>query len=190
MKSIIKLGLILLLISTIAAIFLALTYNVTIDQIIFQRNAINENARKEVLADAEEFKPLNEDELNTIIITNPNIQEVYMGYKGDILVGYAIKSIGQGYGGPVEVITGIDFEGTIKGVRVGNHLETPGLGANAQNPSFYLQYNGKKTDAGINVVKNNPQENEIQALSGATITSRAVTNGVNYATEAFNMISK
>lgn len=189
MKSIVKLGLILLLICAIAAIALGLTYELTIDQIIFQRNAISEQARKEVLSNAEEFKPLDENIFNEISSADPTIQEIYLGYKGTEVVGYAIKSAGQGYGGNVEVITGIDVQGMITGVRIGNHLETPGLGANAQNPSFYEQYDGKSTETEIKVVKNNPQDNEIEALSGATITSDAVTDAVNSSAAAFDIIN-
>ncbi|MFZ5965942.1 MAG: RnfABCDGE type electron transport complex subunit G [Bacillota bacterium] len=188
MGNIIKLGLILLLICAIAAVFLGLTYEVTIDQIIFQRNAINEQARKDVLPAAEKFEAIDEKLMNEVITSNDNIKEIYAGYKAGEIVGFAIKSVSQGYGGDVEVITGINSDGIISGVRVGNHLETPGLGANATNPSFYTQFDNKKTDKELKVVKAPPQEDEIQALSGATITSKAVTDAVNDSIDAFKLV--
>jgi electron transport complex protein RnfG len=188
-REIVKLGVILLIICSIAALFLGLTYEFTIDQILAQRKAINEQARKEVLPEAQEFKPIDEDVLNKIISENDTIKEIYGGYKEGNIIGYAIKTAPQGYGGPVEVITGISKDGKISGVRIGNHLETPGLGANATNPSFYKQYHNKSIDKKLEVVKASPGENEIQALSGATITSDAVTDGVNYSIEAFKTIT-
>ncbi len=189
MKEVLKLGSMLLIICVIAAILLGMTYEFTIDQITAQRQAINEQARKEVLGDADEFKPVDEDILKQITDNNDVIQEVFAGYKNGNIIGYAIKATPQGYGGPVEVITGIDVDGNISGVRVGNHTETPGLGASATNPEFYSQYDNKTASMDLKVVKANPNEDEIQALSGATITSVAVTDGVNYSIEAFKIIN-
>lgn len=189
MREIVKLGIILLIICTIAAIALALTYDSTLDQILAQRKAINEQARKEVLPYAQEFKPIDEDILSQVISENDTIREIYAGYKDGNVIGFAVKATPQGYGGEVEVITGINFDGKITGVRVGNHLETPGLGANATNPSFYSQYNGKNVNMELKVVKSSPKDDEIQALSGATITSKAVTDAANYSTDAFGILT-
>ena len=64
--------------------------------------------------------------------------------------------------------------------------ETPGLGAKAKDEAFINQYNSKLTDENLAVIKNGtPAENEIVAISGATITSSAVTKGVNTAIELF-----
>jgi electron transport complex protein RnfG len=87
-------------------------------------------------------------------------------------------------------MTGIDVEGKITGVRLGNHNETPGLGANATLPYFYEQYENKSIDKDIEVSKVEPtKDNQIQAISGATITSSAVTSGVNMAINTFKEIS-
>lgn len=189
MREIVKLGLILLVICTIAAFALAMTNASTIEQIIAQRNLANEQARKGVLPDADSFEAINDTDLEQIINNNDKIVEVYAGYKNNSVIGYAIKALPQGYGGAVEVMTGIDIDGNVTGVRIGNHQETPGLGANAALPSFYSQYNGKSAEKEISVVKSPPtQDNEIQAISGATITSDAVTTGVNYAINAYNNI--
>lgn len=189
MREIIKLGLTLLLICTISALALSMTYSVTIDKIVEQRNIASEESRKAILPDAESFKPVDENKLNEIVKFNDKVVEVYEGYAGGAVVGYAIKTLPSGYGGSLEVITGIKLDGNISGVRVGNHQETPGLGANATLPSFYTQYEGKSIDKELEVVKSEPSnENEIEAISGATITSNAVTTGVNYAIEAFNVI--
>jgi electron transport complex protein RnfG len=74
-------------------------------------------------------------------------------------------------------------------MRVGNHQETPGLGANATLSDFYGQYVDKSTESELTVVKAGASGNEIQAISGATITSKAVTKGVNIAVAAYKIVS-
>lgn len=190
MKEIVKLGIILLVVCIVAAAALAITNEVTKDQITIQRNLANEEARKSILPSAETFKPIDEGKLNEIISKNNKVAEVFAGYKGDSIVGYTFKTLPSGYAGTVEIMTGIDMDGKVLGVRVGNHQETPGLGANATLPSFYDQYEDKSTDTEIVVTKTEPtEENQIQAISGATITSNAVTSGVNIAIDTFKEIS-
>ncbi|RKD27985.1 electron transport complex protein RnfG [Caminicella sporogenes DSM 14501] len=190
MKEIVKLGLILLLICAVSALALSFTYDLSKDQILAQREAANNKARKNVLPDAENFKPVSEEKFKEVVSQNDKVVEIYAGYKGEEIIGYAIKTLPSGYGGAVEVMTGIGMDGKIKGVRIGNHQETPGLGANATLPSFYTQYEGKSIEKELKVTKSGqPKDNEIQAISGATITSRAVTSGVNYAVEAFKLVA-
>ncbi|WP_427338963.1 RnfABCDGE type electron transport complex subunit G [Caloranaerobacter sp. DY30410] len=187
MGDIIKLGLILLLITSIAALVLGFTHDMTKDVIASVENQASEVARKEVLPLAESFKPLDEKILNEIISENPSIREIYSGYsENGSLVGYAIKTATPGYGGDVEVITGISLENKVTGIKVVSHKETPGLGANATQPKFQNQFKDKDASKELVVVKGSPSsENEIQALTGATITSKAVTKGVNLAREIF-----
>lgn len=103
-------------------------------------------------------------------------------------VGYVFETEGKGYGGTVKVMTGISNEGEITGVVVLSHSETPGLGANAEKESFREQYQQPVGNlaGGIQVVKfQAPNEGEIQAMTGATITSAAITNAVNSAIEMY-----
>ncbi|KGG81190.1 RnfABCDGE type electron transport complex subunit G [Caloranaerobacter azorensis] len=187
MGDILKLGLILLLITSITALVLGYANDMTKDVIVNVENQASEVARKEVLPLAESFKSLDKEILNKIINENPNIKEIYSGYSenGD-LVGYTIKTATPGYGGDVEVITGISLENKITGIKVVSHKETPGLGANATQPKFQNQFKDKSVSKELEVVKGSTSsENEIQALTGATITSKAVTKGVNLAREIF-----
>ena len=103
-------------------------------------------------------------------------------------VGYVFETEGKGYGGTVKVMTGIGVDGNITGVIVLSHSETPGLGANAEKESFREQYQQPVANlaGGIQVVKfQAPGEGEIQAMTGATITSTAVTGAVNQAIEQY-----
>jgi electron transport complex protein RnfG len=189
MKKIIKLGIILLIISFVAAAALAFTNDLTAPAIDMQRKQASELARKEVLPTADRFEPVTEDQLKEIVALQSEILDAYIGYKGSDVIGYVVKSNPKGYGGPVEVVAGISVEGTIAGVRMGNNQETPGLGTVAKQPSYYEQYNGMKTDQEIGVNKTTSTDYEVQAISGATITSSCVTKGVNIAVEASAILS-
>ncbi len=103
--------------------------------------------------------------------------EIFEVYNGENLEGYAIKTVTGGYGGDVVTLTGISKENQdIVGMKVLEHSETPGLGAKAEEPEFTERFAGKGTS----------EEVEVEALSGATITSKAVMFGVNNAREVFN----
>ena len=92
----------------------------------------------------------------------------------------------SGYGGTVSVMTGIDAEGSITGVVILSHDETPGLGANATKSSFLDQYLQPAPEGGLSVVKyQTPSDGQIEAMTGATVTSTAVTNAVNQAIEQY-----
>lgn len=179
MKDIFRLGAILFVICAVAALMLGLTNNIT-EPVIEQRNIqANNELRQEVLQIAEEFSEVKD-------VKGDLIEEVYQGTKGGEVVGYTIKTTPKGYGGKVEVMVGISNDGKISGVKIGNHSETPGLGSKSAEPSFKDQYNGKSTKKQLNVVKGNASnENDIVAISGATITSKAVTAGVNAAMDVY-----
>lgn len=179
MKEIMKLGAILLAICLVAAVALGVTNEMTIGKILEQRELTNQLARQAVLPEATSFEPVEADQLATVQGNEPMIMEVFKGLKDGNLVGYVIKTAPTGFGGTVEVTTGISAEGTVSGVRIGTHAETPGLGANATLPSFYEQYNGMSAAQELGVSKTAKSDTEIMAITGSTITSRAVTDGVN-----------
>lgn len=89
--------------------------------------------------------------------------------------GKAIAVTTRGYGGPIELMVGIDGKGKVSGVKVLNHRETPGLGANIVGTKFLDQFKGKTFDDPIEPKK------DIDAITGATISSRAVCVGVREA---------
>jgi H+/Na+-translocating ferredoxin:NAD+ oxidoreductase subunit G len=187
MREVIKLGLVLLIITSIAAVVLAFSNDYTKDIIADVEEKVNNDARMEVLPQAKDFKPLDEQQFKKLQDENNKIIEIYVGYsESENIAGYTIKTATPGYGGDVLVITGISSEGKLTGMKVVSHQETPGLGANSTKPDFQEQFEGKLVDSEITVVKSSPSsENEIQAITGATITSRAVTSGVNIAREIF-----
>ena len=95
--------------------------------------------------------------------------------------GYVFVTKAKSYGGEIQVMTGIDNEGKVTGVEILTINDTVGLGMNAKKDDFRNQY--KNLFGEITVQKNgaDPAKNEIQALTGATISSKAVTEAVNAA---------
>ena len=182
MKENIKLGLILLLITGIAGLSLGGAFEITKGPIAEKVAADKQAAMKELLPVAEKFDTTDID-----LKGNEKILEVNTGVSGTEIAGYAIKVAPKGYGGPVEVMVGISSEGKVTGIKILSHSETPGLGANAPKAEFSDQYKDKPIKEALEVVKATPtKENQIQAITGATITSKAVTLGVNDAIDFYN----
>jgi electron transport complex protein RnfG len=176
----IRLTSILVLVCLIAAVLLGFTNSFTSTKIQEQIAKSNDEARKEVLADASEFNKIEYSNANLDIVS-----EVYEGKANGQVIGYAIKVSPKGYAGTIDIMVGVDTKGIVKGINIGNNTETPGLGKNADTPKFKEQYQGKVWDNEIVVIKNGaPKDNEIVAIAGATITSKAVTVGVNQAMAA------
>ena len=180
MKENIKLGLILLLITGIAGLLLGGAFEITKAPIAASIETNRQSAMKEILPLADKF-------IKADVKINDNVSEVNSGMKGTDITGYAIKVAPKGYGGPVEIMVGISTAGKITGIKILSHTETPGLGANAPQPKFSDQYKNKPIKEKLEVVKVVPsKDNQIQAITGATITSKAVTLGVNDAVAFYN----
>ena len=163
-KEIIRVGFILFVITAISALLLAFANDITAP-IIEKNNKIKtENSMKTLIPEADEFQEQG---------------NAYIAKAGGETVGVCIISEGLGYGGTVQVMVGIDKAGKVAGVDILSHSETPGLGANADKPEFTNQFTGKTGN--IKVTKGGSGENEINAISGATVTSNAVTGAVNEA---------
>ncbi|MFR6344573.1 MAG: FMN-binding protein [Christensenellales bacterium] len=91
-------------------------------------------------------------------------------------LGYCVSVAPNGYKGAINMNVGVKADGTLSGVRIGSNSETAGLGARVSEESFYGQYEGKTTPIVLG--------DQVQAITGATISSTAVTTGVNAAAEA------
>lgn len=176
MRDMIKTAMPLFIICFIVALCLACVNALTSNTIKQKEILTAENQRKEVMNTAKSFQELNDwkekDESGLI-------KEVYAAYDGQKLVGYVFSAYPKGYGGEIKVTVGIDSDKNISGVRIGENNETPGLGAKASDDEFTGQYSGMTILKEFKVVKKLPEaDNEIQAISGATISSKAVTSAV------------
>lgn len=109
--------------------------------------------------------------------------------KDNATIGYAFNLSANGYGGLVKTVVGVDTNGKITAVEIIDvSNETPGLGQNATKTSFTDQFKEKAN--ALTVKKSNPKENEVKAVTGATITSNAVNSTVNLALELFAELKK
>ena len=185
----------LMLITVIAGLLLGLVYTVTYEPIQAAQNATTIAAYKQVFPDAADFQ---EDENGAALIEANAASLAEQGF-GNVLIDKVVNAVdanGQvvghiinasskdGYGGLVSISVGIQADGqTVNGIAFLSISESAGLGMNARDTDWYKQFNGKKgekfevTKAGDGELDNN----KINAISGATITSRAVTNAVNAA---------
>lgn len=176
MKDIGKLGGLLMLITVIAATALAGIYNVTKPRIEAQKALELDRALTVALPDIprEAIFPVEQDD------------EVlyYVGYKTpekNDLVGYAFVAYGPGYSSVIETMVGVDSLGNILGMKVLSQVETPGLGTKVEEvkygeekPWFTQQFLGKTADD----VAVDKDGGDIQSVTGATISSRALTKSV------------
>jgi len=168
MKNILKLGVFLMIVAAIAAGALSLTYIYTKPKIEAQNIREINLALKEVLPEAGTFEEKTKNKI-----------KYYLGKDGKKSVGLVVTSSSKGYAGPIDMLVGIDLQGRVTGVKILKITETPGLGLNATNPKFLDQFKGKTSEDKLRA------KLDIQAITGATITSQAVSNGVKEALEKF-----
>ena len=179
MKHILKPALSLFIIAAISTVLLGLVRDVTLAPIENQRKKTLEATMKAVLNDASEFREISAEKTGSIV-------RIFEGHSGNTLIGYVIELSPAGYSGSINMMTGISrVRNEVTGMRVFRHGETPGLGALAVKESFYRKYEGRKP-VRLNVVRASPGENDIEAITSATITSKAITGAVNEAIEWYN----
>lgn len=162
----------LFLICAVATALLGMTNSVTEEKIKEVAAASAAEARLRVCENAEKFEEKTDK--------NGNVYFEAKDKNGET-VGFAITTEDKSYGGKIEVMTGFSADGKITGVEILTIDDTPGLGMNAKKESFRNEYLGKT--GALTVSKSASADNEIQALTGATITSNAVTRCVNKAAE-------
>lgn len=174
--------LVLFVICLVVGTAMALTNMATADKIQQRVVEASENARKLVLPGTDKFLKMDLEKLKSHGKNDfDTIKEAYAAKKGDKTTGYVFLAGPKGYGGEVSIMIGVNDKGAVTGVDIGDNKETPGLGTKAKDQEFKGQYLNKKFNI-INVVKRKAQkDDEIQAISGATITSKAVSKGVEQA---------
>ena len=168
----------LFLTAVVIVIALSVCFNFTKEPIERQKQKTQEAAMKQVLPSASNYIKIQTE-------TKGSIAAVYEGLSGNILTGYVVQLSPPGYSGNIDLMVGISVsEEKITGIRVIKHTETPGLGSLAAKKDFYSRYEGKSL-VPLSVVRSSPDENEIQAITSATITTKAITGAVNEAIEWF-----
>lgn len=198
-NTIIKDTIILTLITLIAGGVLGLVYEITKEPIAKQQELAKQEAYKAVFEDADTFEVCVEAEDADLAaylagegFEAQTVNEIIEAKdaSGETL-GYAINlTTSEGYGGDITFSMGVQADGTLNGISILTISETAGLGMNATKDEFKGQFKEKQADA-FEVTKTGAsKENEINAISGATITSNAVTQGVNCGLKAFEYIKE
>lgn len=181
MRKYIELPLKLFLITFILGLLLGVTYIYTKEPIAEQQALKLQESREKAYPGAE-FVEVPMDEWQGLVLEGgAKVKEVYMAQRDGEFAGYVVNVLSKGYGGDVEIIVGIGADLHITNVVIGSHNETAGLGANATKPDFTDQFRGKKKPV---LSKDDPNSDQaIDALTGATITSRAVIAGLDTVVE-------
>ena len=171
-KSLIVITVKLLAISMITALLLSCVNALTLEKIA-------DNAKREKAAAIEEIFP-DADSNIQLDVTLDGTSALYKVYSGDSVIGYVAEATPLGFGGEMTLMVGVNKDGTVSGVKLVSHSETPGLGDRTKDPTYLKQYVGMGNDT-INV-------SEIDVITGSTISSKAILEGVNNALSAYGIV--
>lgn len=195
MKKILKDTLALTMITVVIGLLLGIVYEVTKDPIARQEEKAKMEACAEVFPDAAGFESVDlsgEAKALRTLLDNAGYQAQTIDEISDALdaegnrIGLVITvTSSEGYGGDIKFSMGISEDGTLNGISFLSISETAGLGMRADTDEFKSQFRGKKVESFAYSKTGASADNEIDALSGATITTNAVTNGVNAGMCAF-----
>lgn len=170
----------LLGICAVVALLLGIT-NYATEPIITQMQAEKTRAAMTQVLPAETYEELSLD--------MPNVSAFYAAYNsnsGDkaVLAGYVVETTANGSQGVIRMVVGVDMDGNVTGVSVTKHSETANLGTKVVNDQSVLdRFIGMSHEKGEITV--NAGTNRFDGVSGATVSSRGVTAGVNTALDAF-----
>ena len=140
---------------------------------------IEENAR--LAADAARIELLPDATDGFEMVEGVEMEGVTEVYKAKNGCGYTVSAFGKGYGGAVNFMVAFDAEGNIVNLKVLSHSETAGLGSKIENEEFLAPFRGTSEELTID---------DIDAIGGATISSKAAVTAVNNARKAFNQYAK
>ena len=176
----------LTLITVVAGLLLGLVYEITKEPIAKEQQRAKEEAYKEVFANADRFEMIEFDvedvteslEARGLAATINEAMKVYD--KDGNETGYVLTVTDhEGYGGDIKFAMGVTNDGIVNGISFLTLSETAGLGMKAAEDSFKNQFAGKQVDNFVTTKSGASSDEEIDAISGATITTNAVVNGVN-----------
>ncbi|MCC8028605.1 MAG: RnfABCDGE type electron transport complex subunit G [Lachnospiraceae bacterium] len=184
-NSIAKDALILFVITIIAGFALGAVHEITLEPIAAADAAAQQEAYQAVFSDAVEFEEFETDDAAEVLAEagyeDDTIESAARAYDSDgNLLGYVINATDpNSYGGDVTLSLGVTLDGIVNGYSITEINDTAGLGMKAKEESFSSQYAGKQVEAFVVTKTGATSDEEIDAISGATITSNAVTNAVN-----------
>ena len=190
MNNILKNTMILTSITVVSGLLLGVVYGITKEPIARAQENTKQEAFRTVLADAssfEDYEGFDADEAAELLqengYTSDTVTEVAEGTDSSgETVGYVINvTSSEAYDGELQLSVGIATDGTVKGVEMLSISETAGLGMKADEAEFKDQFKDKQVDQFSYTKSGETGDDKIDAISGATITTNAVTNAVNSA---------
>lgn len=176
-RELLRLTTVLTIICSVAATALALVYNYTKEPIAYQQRLKKLNAIRVIQPDFD-----NEPDKDLIDLAmgdeneKTNTTRFYLTKKGDVCTGAVFTGSAIGYAGTIEVMIGVAANGTITGVQILDHSETPGLGAKITEENFLRQFQGKNLSSTKWALKK--EGGELDGITGATISPRAVVKAI------------
>jgi len=176
-KDIVKITLNLVVVYLIGGLILAVVYARTSPIMFKKANIEKEAALKKLVPDADKIEKIGDWYIHE------KHSEYFVAKKGDNIIGYIVQSFGKGYSSYIDTLIAVDSDFKVQRINILGHAETPGLGDEIEADSFINQFKGKDMEH-LKVLKTDTTE-YIQAISGATISSRAVAedavkNGVDF----------
>lgn len=193
MKSMLKDTLVLFIITLFAGLLLGVVYQITKEPIAAQEEKARQEAFAEVFEAAENFQTVElpaVEEIDRVLteagISGVTVEEIVSALDSSgSLLGYCITVTShEGYGGDIKLTLGINLDGGLNGISILEISETPGLGMKAESV-LKPQFSGKNVTQFEYTKSGAVTENQIDAISGATITTKAVTGGVNAGLKVF-----
>ena len=175
MKEISKITVNLVMICAAAGVILSATWALTDPVRIYKEDQEREAALKGLIPSATSIKSVKD-----VKIAGKE-GAIYKAVSGDQTIGYIVLSYGKGYSSFIKMLVAVGPDMKVTGIDILGHAETPGLGDQVGTPEFKDRFKGKGVD-NLVVVKSETMK-DIQAISGATISSRGVTRGVKEAVE-------
>jgi electron transport complex protein RnfG len=189
MNNIVKNTLILTAITVVSGLLLGVVYDITKEPIAQAQENTKQEAYRTVLSDASEFETVEFDADAAASLLSEN------GYASDVIteiaegtdasgatVGYVISvQSSEAYDGSLSLSVGIASDGTVKGIEMLEISETAGLGMKADEAEFKDQFKDKNVQKFTYTKTGEDGDDKIDAISGATITTNAVTNAVDSA---------
>lgn len=182
-STILKDAIALFVITLVAGALLGLVNQVTREPIAAAELKAKNEAYQNVFAEGNSFDADEEIEKKRkdAVFEGAEISEILVAKdKDNNTIGYVMSLVAkEGYGGDISFTIGVKTDGTMTGLSVLSHSETAGLGANCTTESFQSQFAGVKGTEIAYSKTGKSAENEIDALSGATITTKALTKAIN-----------
>ena len=185
-KTMLRLGLVLMLFASLACVSLSVVYSLTKETIAAHKQKDLEAALKEIFPAGDSFDVITRE----LSFSDPRIglKEAYAVKQGGSFLGIAIQASGPSYGGDAALLCGFSADKKVVRVIILELLDTPGLGANAANPAYFVdkakkltfpgQFSGKPLSDAFEVKK------DVQAITASTITSTSLAAIVKAAGDA------